>query len=184
MSEVIKENGTFFEIAARAAEYAAEKGKVSEKKLAKALGIRMPTASKTVCALALMGVLGKKDGRYYPYTGNGAEAAEVRARAAEYPQDYLPLVEDAAAFGKIGADGYMTGTLLPAVKIGVMYGSVSVIFLQRKMSVVFERAHEIYDIMAVCGMFGGEDEFNPGRKKFIPGSADYDALYARFGAGV
>ena len=65
MSEVIKENGTFFEIAARAAEYAAEKGKVSEKKLAKALGIRMPTASKTVCALALMGVLGKKDGRYY-----------------------------------------------------------------------------------------------------------------------
>ena len=73
----------------------------------------------------------------------------------------------------------MTGTLLPAVRIGVLYGSLSVIFLERKMSVGFERAHEIYDIIAACGLLGEEDDINPGRRKITIGLADYDALYAR-----
>ena len=55
----------------------------------------------------------------------------------------------------------MTGTLLPAVRIGVLYGSLSVIFLERKMSVGFERAHEIFDIIAACGLLGEEDDITP-----------------------
>ena len=55
----------------------------------------------------------------------------------------------------------------------------TVIFLERKMSVGFERAHEIYDIIAACGLLGEEDDINPGRRKIVIGLADYDALYAR-----
>ena len=47
------------------------------------------------------------------------------------------------------------------------------------MSVGYERAHEIYDIIAACGLLGDEDEINPGRRKMTVGFADYDALYAR-----
>lgn len=176
---IVKENDTFFGLVARAAEYAAAEGRVNEKKLAKALGVHIPTAAKLVCALRVMGVLGAKEKKYHPYTGNGTEAAAAERRKAEYAQDYLPLVEEEKAFKPIGADGYMTGTLLPAVRIGVLYGSLSVIFLERKMSVGFERAHEIYDIIAACGLLGEEDDINPGRRKIAIGLADYDALYAR-----
>ena len=181
MSGVIKESATFFEFIRRAAEYAEREGRVAEKKLAKALGVRIPTAAKLVCALEIAGVLGRKDGKYRPYTGSGSEKGEIAARGAEFPQDYLPLVEDDKAFKPIGAEGYMTGTLLPAVKIGVFYGSLSVVFLERKMSVGYERAHEIFDIIAACGLLEGEDEINPGRRKMKLGLADYDALYARLG---
>ena len=132
-----------------------------------------------MCALRVMGVLGAKEKKYHPYTGNGTEAAAAERRKAGYAQDYLPLVEEEKAFKPIGADGYMTGTLLPAVRIGVLYGSLSVIFLERKMSVGFERAHEIFDIIAACGLLGEEDDINPGRRKVTIGLADYDALYAR-----
>ena len=93
------------------------------------------------------------------------------------------MVEEDKAFKAIGAEGYMTGTLLPAVRICVLYGSVSVIFLQRKMSVGYERAHEIFDIIAACGFLGEEDEINPGRRKVNIGYADYDRLFAAFGGG-
>ena len=176
---IVKENDTFFGLVARAAEYAAAEGRVNEKKLAKAVGVHIPTAAKLVCALRVMGVLGGKDKKYYPYTGSGTEAAAAEKRKAEYAQDYLPLVEEDKAFKPIGADGYMTGTLLPAIRIGAMYGSLSVIFLERKMSVGFERAHEIFDIIAACGLLGEEDEINPGRRKMAASLSDYDALYAR-----
>ena len=42
MSGVIKESATFFELIRRAAEYAEREGRVAEKKLAKALGVRIP----------------------------------------------------------------------------------------------------------------------------------------------
>lgn len=181
MSEVIKERDTFFGLTAQAAAYAAKEGRVSEKKLAKALDVRMPTAAKLVCALRIMGVIGGREKKYYPYTGTGSEAGETEGRSADYPQDYLPLVEEDKAFKPIGAEGYLTGTLLPALRIGAWYGSLSVIFLERKMSVGFERAHEIFDIIAACGLLGEEDDINPGRRKMKLDLAGYDALYARLG---
>ena len=45
MSEVIKERDTFFVLTAQAAAYAAKEGRVSEKKLAQALDVRLPTAA-------------------------------------------------------------------------------------------------------------------------------------------
>ena len=72
MSGVIKESATFFELIRRAAEYAEREGRVAEKKLAKALGVRIPTAAKLVCALEIAGVLGSKDGN----------TAHIRAAAA------------------------------------------------------------------------------------------------------
>ena len=95
---IVKENDTFFGLVARAAEYAAAEGRVNEKKLAKALGVHIPTAAKLVCALRVMGVLGAKEKKYHPYTGNGTEAAAAERRKAGYAQDYLPLVEEEKAF--------------------------------------------------------------------------------------
>lgn len=176
---ILQEKETFFGVIADAVAYAKREGRVSEKKLKSALGVHLPTASKAVCALLLMGVVGRREGKYYPYVGKGDEEAKVRARAEGYAQDYLPLAEEDKAFRSVGTDGYMTGTLLPAIKTGTMFGSLSVIFLERKLSVGYERAHEIYDIIAACGLLGDEDEINPGRRKMTVGFADYDALYAR-----
>ena len=183
MSEVIRESDTFFGLVARALETAADAGRISEKKIVSALGVPKPTAAKIMCALALIGALGEKHGGKYAYAGEADATADVRKRAEEFPQDYLPMVEEDKAFKAIGAEGYMTGTLLPAVRICVLYGSVSVIFLQRKMSVGYERAHEIFDIIAACGFLGEEDEINPGRRKVNIGYSDYDRLFAALGGG-
>ena len=184
MSGVIRESISFFEVIALAAEYAEREGKVSEKKLKKALGVHLPTAAKAICALAVTGVVGRKEKKYYPFTGSTGVPAEVQAERSRHKEDYLPLVEEDKAFAPIGVEGYMMGTLLPAIKIGVLYGSLSVVFLERKMSVGYERAHEIYDIIAACGLLGEEDDLNPGRKKMKLGFADFDALYARIGEGA
>lgn len=181
MSEVIRESDTFFGLIARALETASDAGRISEKKIVSALGVRKPTAAKIMCALALIGALGEKHGGKYVYAGTADAAVDVRKRAEEFPQDYLPMVEEDKAFKQVGAEGYMTGTLLPAVRICVLYGSVSVIFLQRKMSVGYERAHEIFDIIAACGFLGEEDEINPGRRKVKIGYSDYDRLFAELG---
>lgn len=68
MSGVIRESISFFEVIALAAEYAEREGKVSEKKLKKALGVHLPTAAKAICALAVTGVVGRKEKKYYPFT--------------------------------------------------------------------------------------------------------------------
>lgn len=182
MNGVIRENDTFFGIIAGAVALAAKEGKVSEKKIESALGVRRPTAAKVMCALAVMNLLGEKHGKKSLYAGAPDEAERVLRRKDEFAQDYLPLVEEDKAFREIGAEKYMTGTLLPAIKIGILYGSLSVVFLERKMSVAYERAHEIFDIIAACGLLGEEDDINPGRRKMLMTFADYDSLYRRVGA--
>lgn len=179
MSGIIRESDTFFGIVARALALAQKEGYVSEKKIESALGVRRPTAAKVMCALAVMDVLGERHGKKFSYKGTAEDAANALRLKEEFSQDYLPLVEEDKAFKAVGAENYMTGTLLPAVRIGVLYGSLSVVFLERKMSVAYERAHEIYDIIAACGLLGEEDEINPGRRKMKMGFADFDRLYAR-----
>lgn len=179
MSGIIKEKETFFTLVPRAREFARREGKFSEKKLASALGVHRPTAAKLICALLVTGDIEQTKGDKFLFTDGGGGRNDAGADA--FTHDYLPLVEDEKAFRAIGHEGYMTGTLLPAVKTGILYGSLSVIFLQRKLSVAYERAHEIFDIIAACGLLGEEDDRNPGRRKMAFGFADYDALCARLG---
>lgn len=177
MKESIRqESRTFGTLADEAAEYAARKGAISEKKLSRALGIFRPTAAKLLAAFVVAGAareIGRGKFAFLPAayrpTDGGAEG-------------YLPLAETDAAFSEVGVRGYLKGTLLPALKIGLTYGSLSVIFLERKMSVGYERAHEVYDIIAVAGLLGEEDGRNPGRRLLTLSPARYDELYAEVNA--
>ena len=51
--------------------------------------------------------------------------------------------------------------------------------MERKLSVVYERACEVYDLLGVAGFLGADDEINPGRKLMTIGYDGYDAVYAR-----
>ena len=174
-----REKETFFGIIVASAALGERTGVVSPEKIASALKVKMPTAIKAYCALEVMGLLGEVTRKKRVYTGKAGESARIAARKEEFPQDYFPLVEDASAFSEVGAAGYIGGTLLPALKAGMMYGSLSVIFIERKLGVPYERAREIFDIIAAAGLLGDEDEFNPGRRLMNFGFADYDALFAR-----
>lgn len=177
--KILQENRTLAVLAAEAAEYAAGERTINAKALAKRLGIFRPTAVKLLCLLDLMGLLGERGRKGFEVLPCARAAEEIRARAERLPQDYLPLSEDEKEFEKAGYDGYMFGTLLPALKIGITYGSISVIYLQRKMSVGYERAHEIYDLLGAGGFFDKDDEINPGRKLMTVGYSDYDRIYMR-----
>lgn len=122
-----REKETFFGIIAASAALGERTGVVSPEKIASALKVKMPTAIKAYCALEVMGLLGEVTRKKRVYTGKAGESARIAARKEEFPQDYFPLVEDASAFSEVGAAGYIGGTLLPALKAGMMYGSLSVI---------------------------------------------------------
>lgn len=128
-----REKETFFGIIAASAALGERTGVVSPEKIASALKVKMPTAIKAYCALEVMGLLGEVTRKKRVYTGKAGESARIAARKEEFPQDYFPLVEDASAFSEVGAAGYIGGTLLPALKAGMMYGSLSVIFIERKL---------------------------------------------------
>ena len=175
----LKENRTLPAIFLAACEFAAEKGFVDEKTLHKKLKIRIPTAVKIICAMDIAGYLGERIGKGFVFSCGKCNLEEVRGRVARLDSKYLPLVESDEAFAETGYDGYVRGILLPALKTGIFYGSLSVTFLERKLSVVYERACEVYDLLGVAGFLGADDEINPGRKLMTIGYDGYDAVYAR-----
>lgn len=177
--EVRRERKTFAEYAAEFAEKAKPGDEVNEKSLCKRLGIHRPTATKLLCAFDLAGYLGEQDRKGFVWLGDDKTAEVLAARAEELHQEYLPLVERDKDFDAIGYRGYLFGTLIPALKLGITFGSLSVIFLQRKMSVVRERAEEIYDLLGVGGFHGEDDQINTGRKMTAATHADFDRIYIR-----
>lgn len=175
-SGVRRENRTFAELAAAAADAGAKKGKISERALRRALKVFYPTAVKVLAAFELAGALGECKGGKFEFIADRVPSSKDGGGERE---EYLPLAETDDDFRKVGFKGYLTGTLLPAVKIGITYGSLSVVFLERKMSVGYERAREVYDLVAAAGLLGGDDEINPGRKLMKMTPAEYDVLYGR-----
>lgn len=177
----LKENRTLPAIFLAACELAADKGSVDEKTLHKKLRIRIPTAIKIICTMDIAGYLGERKGKGkgFVFSCGKCNLEEVRGRVAALGSKYLPLVESDEAFAETGYDGYVRGILLPALKTGIFYGSLSVTFLERKLSVVYERACEVYDLLGVAGFLGADDEINPGRKLMTIGYDGYDAVYAR-----
>lgn len=181
MKETVRqEKNTFAEYAVLAAELGAKEGHLSEKSLCRHLGIHAPTAVKLLCAFDMAGLLGDEDKKKgFVWQGNADDVAALKTRRDSLGQTYLPLVERDKDFEKLGYTGYLFGTLVPALKLGLTFGSLSVIFLQRKMSVVNERAHEIYDLLGICGFYDGDDPINPGRKLMTVTHSDYDGMYVR-----
>lgn len=177
--EVRQERNTFARYAAEFAAKAKHGEEVNEKVLCKRLGIHRPTATKLLCAFDLAGYLGEQDRKGFVWLGDDKTAEVLAARAEELHQEYLPLVERDKDFDAIGYRGYLFGTLIPALKLGITFGSLSVIFLQRKMSVVRERAEEIYDLLGVGGFHGEDDQINTGRKMTAATHADFDRIYIR-----
>ncbi len=177
--EVRQERNTFARYAAEFAAKAKHGEEVNEKVLCKRLGIHRPTATKLLCAFDLAGYLGEQDRKGFVWLGDDKTAEVLAARAEELHQEYLPLVERDKDFDAIGYRGYLFGTLIPALKLGITFGSLSVIFLQRKMSVVRERAEEIYDLLGVGGFHGEDDQINTGRKMTAATHADFDRIYVR-----
>lgn len=175
-SGIRRENRTFAELIAAAAAIGGKKGKLSESSLRRGLKVFFPTAVKVLCAFEIAGALGERKGRNFAFRADGTAVFGDKGGERE---DYFPLAETDADFAKVGFKGYLAGTLLPAIKIGITYGSLSVVFLERKMSVGYERAREVYDLIAAAGLLGGDDEINPGRKLMRLTPSEYDALYER-----
>ena len=175
-SGIRRENRTFAELVAAAAVRGEKKGRLSESALRRELKVFYPTAVKVLCAFEIAGALGERKGSNFDFR---PDAAAVWGGKGGEKEDYLPLAETDSDFKSVGFKGYLTGTLLPAVKIGITYGSLSVVFLERKMSVGYERAREVYDLIAAAGLLGEEDEINPGRKLMKMTFSEYDALYER-----
>lgn len=175
-SGVRREERTFAELVVAAASIGESKGKLSERALCRALKVYYPTAVKVLAAFELAGALGECRGGKYVFL---SDRASVMKDGGGEREEYLPLAETDVDFRKVGFKGYLTGTLLPAVKIGITYGSLSVVFLERKMSVGYERAREVYDLVAAAGLLDGDDEINPGRKLTKMTPAEYDVLYGR-----
>lgn len=172
---VKQEKKTFGEIISGAASLGMKHGKVGVKDLQKQLHIEYPTAVKAVCALFAAGLIGERIKKDHAYVSDKTKERALFDGCAKCG-DYLPFVEGDADADKLDTYSYMEGVFLPALKMALMFGSVSIIFLQRKLGVVTERANELFDLMQAAGLLGEEDFYNPGRVQVRFTHADYDRI--------
>lgn len=176
------ENRTLAALAADAYLAAEKEGVVGEKLFMKKLGIARPTAVKICAAFKLGGRTGKGGRKGEEFIADDGFYRDMKLRAEKYPSAYIPLVEADKDFKRVSVDSYIKDVLLPALLIGLTFGgSVSPMYLQRKLGVVIERAEEIFALLDVAGLVGDTDETNPSRRKLAAGLADYDSLLAEFG---
>ncbi|MEG1662593.1 MAG: hypothetical protein RR338_01290, partial [Clostridia bacterium] len=154
--------------------------------LEKALKIANPTAIKTLSAFMCLGALGEKSFLHgYKFDISDDILVALKSQRG-YHSNYKMLVENPSQFKAVGGvKGYVYGTLLPVIKIGLTFGgSLSIGYIERKFGVNYQRATEVFDILYALNYIGGVDERNPARNLMAITACGYDELVFRLEARV